>query len=142
MIHKGQIVEKIVRKSGHTFTNIATKLRISRNTLYNRFQNPNLSYRCIAEIGDIIYYDFTIDFPEMRKKMEASGESNPILIKSIHRSATLWRIENKYASLLEKYNKLLAILVKVANQNELQDLKDELLNLIEKDKEEEATQSA
>ncbi len=135
MIHKGQIVEKLVRKSGFTFTNIATKLRISRNTLYNRLQNPNLSYRFIAEIGEIIHYDFSLDFPELAKEMGEGGE--PAIIKPRHGSATLWRVENKYTSLLEKYNKLLALLVKIANQNELQDLKDGLLNLIEKDKEEE-----
>lgn len=134
MIHRGQIVEKIVKKSGHTFTNVAAKLRVSRNTLYNRFYNANLSYSCIAEIGAIIHYDFTVDFPEMQKEIGNSDEHPRALLKPSHRSRALWETEHKYTSLLEKYNKLLALLVKIVNQNELQDLKDEVLGLIEEDK--------
>lgn len=135
MIHRGQIVENIVRKSGYHFTTIAAKLRISRNTLYNRFNNANLSYSFIADIGNIIHYDFSIDIPEMKKEMDG-GTENPVssLQKSSNYSKLL-RIENKYARLLEKYNKLIAMLVHVANHNELHELKDEVLTLIEKEKE-------
>ena len=49
------------------------------------------------------------------------------------KSAELWRIESKYVNLLEKYNKLLAMLVKLSNENELHELKKELLELIEKE---------
>ena len=66
MKHKGQIVEKIVRRSGYSITKLAKKLQISRNTLYNRFANPNLGYSFIMDVGSIIHYDFTIDFPEIK----------------------------------------------------------------------------
>ena len=75
MIHRGQIVEKIVRKSGYSLTKLADKLKISRNTLYNRFDNANLGYRFIIEVGNIIHYDFTIDFPEMKKEPKIMGEN-------------------------------------------------------------------
>jgi plasmid maintenance system antidote protein VapI len=67
-VHRGEIVEKILRKSGYSLTKVAKKLGISRNTLYNRFKNANLSYHFMMEVGKIIYYDFTIDFPEMKEK--------------------------------------------------------------------------
>ncbi len=136
MIHRGQIVENIVRKSGYHFTTIAAKLRISRNTLYNRFNNANLSYSCIADIGNIIHYDFSIDIPELKKEI-GGGTENPVSgIQPSSNYSKLLRIENKYARLLEKYNKLIAMLVHVANHNELHELKDEVLTLIEKEKEE------
>jgi transcriptional regulator with XRE-family HTH domain len=67
MFHRGQIVEKFVRKSGYSLSKLADKLHISRNTLYNRFSNANLSYRFIQEVGVIINYDFSFDFLKMPK---------------------------------------------------------------------------
>ena len=134
MIHRGQIVEKIVRKSGYTFTTLAAKLRISRNTLYNKFNNANLSYRFIAEIGSMIHYDFTLDIPEMKQAIATGGEHDVPSLKPPNRSAELWRIESKYTNLLEKYNKLVAILLKIVNQNEIQDIKNDLMNFIDEDK--------
>ncbi len=83
------------------------------------------------EVGNIIHYDFTIDFPEMKKEPQLMGDYASIISMGEDKSAELWRIESKYVNLLEKYNKLLAILVKVSNENELHELKKELLKLIE-----------
>lgn len=131
--HRGQIVEKIVRKSGYSLTKLAEKLNVSRNTLYNRFANANLGYRFIMEVGNVIYYDFTLDFPEMKKQPDLVGENAIFIPGREDKSADLWRLEGKYANLLEKYTKLLGILVRIANENELHDLKQEIINLIEKE---------
>ena len=64
-IHRGELVEKVLRKRGHSLTEVAKKLGISRNTLYNRFKDPHLSYQFIREVGKSIFYDFTIDFAEI-----------------------------------------------------------------------------
>ena len=133
MIHRGQIVEKIVRKTGYSLTKLAERLDVSRNTLYNRFNNANLGYRFIMEVGNVIHYDFTLDFPEMKKQPDLISENKIFTAGKEDRSAELWRLEGKYASLLEKYTKLLGILVKVANENEFHDLKQEIIDLIEKD---------
>ncbi|ACE06260.1 hypothetical protein Aasi_0893 [Candidatus Amoebophilus asiaticus 5a2] len=120
MIHRGQIVEKVVRRSGFSLTKLAAKLEISRNTLYNKFNNANLSYRLIQEIGQAIHYDFSLDFPEMPKEEYATGIKNNGLIS----------IEIKYSNLLEKHIKLLELLVKVANEAEVHSLKQELNKFI------------
>jgi len=128
MKHKGQIVEKAVRKSGYSLTRLAKSLGISRNTLYNRFDNPNLGYRFIIDVGNIIHYDFTIDFPEIKDETALVGDS---AMRSIDRGAAeLLRVEGKYIRLLEKYTKLLGILVKLSNENELHSLKKEILEFI------------
>lgn len=131
-IHRGEIVEKILRKSGHSLTKLAEKLGISRNTLYNRFKNPDLSYNFIMEIGNIIYYDFTIDFPEMKEKLGLTNET-PVLQPGEDQSATLWRLEGKYTQILEKYNKLLEIVISAINANELNDLQEEISKMLEKE---------
>jgi predicted DNA-binding protein YlxM (UPF0122 family) len=131
MKHKGQIVEKAVRKSGYSLTKLAKGLGISRNTLYNRFDNPNLGYRFIIDVGNIIHYDFTLDFPEIRNEVEVAEENS---MRSIDRgTAELLRIEGKYIRLLEKYTKLLGILVRLSNENELPGLKKEIIEFIERE---------
>ncbi|MFN7095896.1 MAG: helix-turn-helix domain-containing protein [Burkholderiales bacterium] len=131
MKHKGQIVERAVRKSGYSLTKLAKSLGISRNTLYNRFDNPNLGYRFIIDVGNIIHYDFTLDFPEIRNEAEMLGESS---VRSIDRGAAeLLRVEGKYIRLLEKYTKLLGILVRLSNENELPALKREITEFIERE---------
>ena len=129
MKHKGHIVERVVRKSGYSITGLAKRLGISRNTLYNRFDNPNLGYRFIIEVSNIIHYDFTLDFPEIKEEAEISGESP---VPSIDRGAAeLLKMEEKYINLLERFSKLLGILVKLANQNELHTLKKEIVEFTE-----------
>jgi len=131
MSHRGQIVEKIIRRSGYSITRLAKKLGISRNTLYNRFENANLGYRFIMEVGNVIHYDFTIDFPEMKEEIELMGDAP---IRSLDReTAELWKAESKYILLLEKYTKLLGMLAKLANENTLTTLKKEILDFIEQE---------
>lgn len=125
MKHKGQIVEKIVRRSGYSITKLAKKLQISRNTLYNRFANPNLGYSFIMDVGSIIHYDFTIDFPEIKVEADSAGERR---MASMDKGAVeLIRVEGKYVMLLERYTKLLGILIKVANDNDMHELKKEIM---------------
>ncbi|MEM7055636.1 MAG: hypothetical protein AAF392_01995, partial [Bacteroidota bacterium] len=119
----------VVRQSGYSLTRLAQSLGISRNTLYNRFDNPHLGYRFILDVGNAIHYDFTHEFPEMKETIETGGEGP---IPSIDRgTAELLRIKGKYIDLLERYTKLQSILVRLANENELQVLKQEILKFIE-----------
>lgn len=102
MKHRGEIVERVIRKSGLSLTILAAKLGISRNTLYNRFKEKNLSYDFILTVGSILHYNFALDFPEMLSDTQEPGDVR----------AELWRLEKKYKSLLEKSNRLLRFLLK------------------------------
>ena len=101
MIHRGEVVEKAVRKSGFPIAELARRLNKSRRTIYNIFENPHLSMDEIIQIGKIIHYDFEEDFTELRNAKDAIGEPNP----EYGESATYWK--DKYIKLLEKYNALL-----------------------------------
>ncbi len=131
MLHRGQKVEKIVRRSGYPLTRLASKLGISRNTLYNRFENPNLGYRFIMEVGNVIHYDFTTDFPHMKEELE---QMHDVPLQMVDRETIeILQAESKYIQLLEKYVKLLSILAKLANYNTLTTLKKEILTFIEQE---------
>ncbi len=122
--HKGEIVEDVVRRSGFPITRLAKRLKISRNTLYNRFKNPDLSPEFITSISNIIHYDFALDFPELKIDGSKADESS---YKYVERNTVeLLRLEKKHRDLLERHNKLLGILTTLANANELETLKKEI----------------
>jgi hypothetical protein len=123
MLHRGEIVEKIVRKSGYSLTKLSSHLGISRNTLYNRFLCSNLSWQFISEVGKFIHYDFTIEFPELK---EEPGLMNQNAVS---------RVEHKYIRLLEKYNELLGLVMRLANENELHHIRREIVQLVNTEKE-------
>jgi AraC-like DNA-binding protein len=123
MIHRGEIVEKIVRKSGYSLAKISAHLDISRNTLYNRFKEANLNYQFISAVGKLIHHDFTIAFPEMKEDFSLESQ-NPIS-----------KVESKYTRLLEKYNKLLGIVMVISDDYALHKIRQEIAQLAETEKE-------
>lgn len=127
--HRGEIVEEAVRKSGFSIKKLAERLRISRNTLYNRFKEAELNYEFIAAVGSIIHYNFAIDFPEIEVETNKAGERPLSYVE--RDTAELLRLEKKYTDLLERYNELLGILAKLANANELETLRKDILRFLD-----------
>ena len=115
--HRGAVVEAIIRRSGFSIKVLAERLGVSRNTVYNKFREQDLSYEFIAKLGDVVRYDFTADFPELKTTISFD--------KGQH-MAELWRLEQRYARLLERHHRLLTFLVKVANDYNLAWLKKEI----------------
>jgi lambda repressor-like predicted transcriptional regulator len=127
--HRGEIVEDAVRKSGFSLKKLSERLGISRNTLYNRFKEPELRYEFIIAVGNVIHYNFELDFAELRTDANEISEGP---IGYIERDAVeLLKLKKKYTDLLERYNKLLGILVRLANANELQIVRKEILRFLE-----------
>ena len=129
--HRGKIVEKAVRKSAYTISKTASMLGITRNTLYNKFKVPNLSYHFIAEVGSVIDYDFTLDFPELEIEMDIETFSEKPYCYFEKKAGDFLLLEKKYIKLLERYNNLLVLLVKIANDNEMHSLKKQIAEFIE-----------
>jgi hypothetical protein len=124
-IHRGRTVEKIIKDQGYLVSKLAKKLNISRNTLYNRFADPQLDYALIMQIGQMIYYDFSVEFPEIWQETNLMTE-NPLLTLQKEEISTIGQINKKYIRLLEAYSKLLSLLVKIANNNDRPALRKEL----------------
>lgn len=109
MQHKGEIIEKAVRESGHSITKLAQKMGKSRRWVYQIFDSAVVPIDYIIEIGKIIHYDFSEDI----KGIKMYGSDRPIsgvedtrfTSKASTDEAEHWK--EKYMTLLEKYNDLL-----------------------------------
>ena len=131
--HRGEIVEIAVRNSGFQFKKVAKMLGISRNTLYNRFSSPNLSDQFVAKVGRLIHHDFLKEIPDLDLKgVTTLGHENEAA-SSYYKSPDfklLRELEIKYNLLLENYNKLLKILVELANSNDYASVREEIAALL------------
>lgn len=129
---KGKIVQKIVKKSGHKLVAISKRLGMSRATLYKRFKEGKLTDRFLFALGEIIGYDFTEAFPNLKNSIHyRPAEKEP---QEYHKGSPpqLDQIQKKYAQTLESYNKLLKFLVRLVNDNELHTIKEEIADFIKK----------
>ena len=94
---------------------LAERLGISRNTLYSRFRDPEVSYKFIAAVSNVVHYDFLIDFPELEEGVQVGKGAIDYCKRD---TVELARPENRYMGLLERYTALLSILSKLANEND------------------------
>jgi predicted transcriptional regulator len=120
--HRGEILESVIRKSGYSLKSLAEKLGVSRNTIYNKFKEHDLSYDFIVRVGELIHYDFTFEYPEIKTK---------VLTDVNRHVAELWWLEKKYIRLLEHYNQLMGFLLRMANDYHLEILKKDVDKFIE-----------
>jgi plasmid maintenance system antidote protein VapI len=113
MIHKGEIVEQAVRKSGIKLSEVAKRIGVSRRHLYNLFENRDMSNELVYKIGKAIHYDFTSD-------LKLSGKKGDLFLKefetsedpeSSYNSAEYWR--GRYMELAGKFDKLEAKYIKL-----------------------------
>lgn len=140
--HKGKIVENAIKKSGFRMKALAKKLGIARNTLYTRLKEADIKETFIIEIGKIIHYDFSNDFPGIYERNEPKDNTESRDYdpkedrhKYFDESAVirdpyflqLQALSKKSLKLMEDYNKLLKILIILANDNELVGIKQEIM---------------
>lgn len=110
-IHIGKILEKIVRMERIGISELSRKLKVSRRTIYNWFEQENLNLQILFDVGEIIGHDFTNDLPEsmLHRIRRLPSTEAPVLTNEDELASTsvyFWM--NKYVSLLEKYNHLLS----------------------------------
>jgi transcriptional regulator with XRE-family HTH domain len=104
-IHNGEIVEKILRNSSFPLRKIAKALNMSRTTLYKYFQEEELSYKFLFEVGKIIGSDLSQFFPGLKSEFDSENQN------------TVLEIERKYKLLRKRFRRVLAITKKVAKEN-------------------------
>jgi AraC-like DNA-binding protein len=119
--HRGEIVEIAVRKSPFSIKTLAQRLGLSRNTLYSRFKEHDLSYSFIVQIGDLIHHDFKVNFPELK---------TTVTIQPAQQQHRIRQIERKYLNLLEHYEKLLGFLIKITHEHGLEASQKEVEKLV------------
>jgi predicted DNA-binding protein YlxM (UPF0122 family) len=109
--HHGHVLEKVIRRNGHSISNIARMANVNRRSVYNWFTQPRLKFEVIKNIGQVINYDFSLDFPDLfapvvlkRPGTARQPEVSNVDLKE-QQALTVWK--NKYLDLLERYNELL-----------------------------------
>ncbi len=110
MQHKGEIIEKAVRESGHSITKLAQKMGKSRRWVYQIFDSAVVPIDYIMEIGKIIHYDFSQDIKGIKlyvNDIPSAGVQDG-RYKGIMGADDSEYWKEKYINLLEKYNDLLS----------------------------------
>lgn len=102
MVHRGEIVERVVRSSGIPLTRMAAKMNRSRRWIYNAFETPDLSLDLVLEFGKILHYDFSQDIPQI---VNTKSIVSDVPMTYGENSAEYWK--GKYYQLLEEHNELL-----------------------------------
>jgi hypothetical protein len=106
--HHGQLIEKIIRRDGHSITDIARLTNVNRRSVYNWFNKARLKPGTIKCIGQAIRYDFTGMFPELKEEIDteevyaADTKTN----QGFEIESPDWK--EKYIDLLEKHAQLLS----------------------------------
>lgn len=109
-LNHGAILEIAIRRKSISISEISRRMHVNRRSIYNWFRQESLKIELFCEIGYIIGYDFSQDFPE---EFEVNGFSimeNLIHTGKIQNNETQNSIHfwmNKYILLLEKYNELI-----------------------------------
>ena len=104
-IHKGEILEKAVRKTEFPISLLAKRLGKSRRHIYNLFDKSDLSLDILLQIGKIIQYDFSKDFAELadvKERYHIDVLNDPV---STYETLEYWK--SKYFELLDEHKLLL-----------------------------------
>ncbi|WP_407427997.1 helix-turn-helix domain-containing protein [Arcticibacter sp.] len=117
-IHYGQILEKVVRRNGHSISDVARLTNVNRRSVYNWFNQQQLKADIIFRVGCVINHDFSIELPHLFTSEDFErGFKRASFSMSIDDSAedeTQHYWKDKYISLLEQYNQQLAHQLSVA----------------------------
>ncbi len=96
----GEIVEKQVRLSMVSITDVSKSLKVNRRTLYNWFSKPVIPESVILNIGECIGYDFSNQIPQLAESKALFKSRVSMSYPKEEDSA----YKMKYLHLLEKYN--------------------------------------
>jgi lambda repressor-like predicted transcriptional regulator len=105
-LHHGNTIEKVIRREGHSLTDVARLARVNRRSVYNWFMKPKLKPDIIHRIGRVIDHDFSIEFPDLfsSEDFKTKRKAEPAVTPDVE-EFDIWR--EKYLDLLERYNMLL-----------------------------------
>jgi len=104
MQHRGEILQKAVRKSGIPLSKVARQVGKSRTWLYNQFESQDVGLDILLEIGKVIHYDFTPEIDEFSRISQSinGGSVDEDAEEYSTETAEFWK--NKYLQLLEEFN--------------------------------------
>lgn len=81
-MHKGEIIEKVVRNLDLSISHVAELCNLSRKQLYNIFKSPDVKNETILKIGKGINHDFSQEFPWLVKLYDTLPELKPKILRA------------------------------------------------------------
>jgi plasmid maintenance system antidote protein VapI len=111
--HYGEIIERTIRRNGYSISELARLMKVNRRSIYNWFNQPKFKPDIIFKIGCALKHDFSNEFPELFSSEDFQNAfSNHKLLNSEllfeeREKINYWK--DKYISLLEEYNQILAV---------------------------------
>jgi AcrR family transcriptional regulator len=99
--HRGQVLESALRSLGLKMTHVALRMKISRRTLYNYFQDDKLSDYKMEQFDST----FNLNLSSYYTKPRNYNLNNPPIEANESDSNDSWKA--KYLDLLERYARLL-----------------------------------
>jgi len=110
--HYGEIVERVIRRNGHSITDVSKGTRVNRRSIYNWFNQRHLKPEIILKIGHVINHDFSVEFPDLFTSQDfdknfvqfPAGKDHPV---NVNEQDLVWK--DKYITLLEQYNTVLLV---------------------------------
>ena len=94
MIHRGEILKRVVGESGMKVLHLAKAIKVDPKTIYNWYGTPNIPLDKLLELGKALKHDFSMEVPELHK------HQSTLITDEIDYQA-------KYIKLLEDHNELL-----------------------------------
>ena len=101
-------MERVVRRSGVSITELARRTHVNRRSVYNWFNQKRLKLDIICKIGYVLGHDFSVEFPNLFPKDEFTQMKKLVETRDeVENAESVYFWMNKYIALLEKYNELL-----------------------------------
>jgi len=108
VVHRGDLLERIVKGSSVSIKVLTGRLGYSRTTYYNHIRNKDLPLEILNKYGRALGYDFSHEIPEMSEMMNVIN-TVPLSIEEAVRQREIWKA--KYYELLEKHNRYLESMI-------------------------------
>ncbi|WP_134089237.1 helix-turn-helix domain containing protein [Olivibacter sp. XZL3] len=109
--HYGEIIERTIRRNGYSISELARMMEVNRRSIYNWFSQAKLKADIIFKIGCVLKHDFSNEFPELFSSEEFQQAFNSGKFTATPQIEEIEKInywKDKYISLLEEYNQILA----------------------------------
>lgn len=107
--HHGKIVERVVRRTNMSLSELSKHLGVNRRSIYNWFNLPQIKPEIVYRLGRVIQHDFSHEFPELfssedfKVAPDQNGRSTSRNVAAYEGNEDIWK--NKYIDLLEKFNR-------------------------------------
>jgi lambda repressor-like predicted transcriptional regulator len=105
--HQGDIIERIIRRQGHSISDLAKLTGVNRRSIYNWFLQPRLKPENIIKLGQAIGHDFSEQFPGQFVSEDFIALERSTTPTLEDQKIDVWK--EKYIDLLERYSLLLRI---------------------------------